>query len=107
MKQGCATLDGRWFFVLSRGCIVATASELYAHFFLFRCARCEGYLAAVCSSPQSNLEPADAHRFNLRCSCGWSGELLGCGAIRHWVDLGEYVDLAGVPRCSVTFSHAA
>jgi hypothetical protein len=86
---------------------LATAFELYAHFFLFRCVACDGYLAAVCASPQSNLEPADAHRFSLHCSCGWRGELLGCGAIRHWVDLGEYVDLTDVPRCSVTLSHAA
>ena len=79
-------------------------TEIYAHFFLFRCSACHGYLAAVCSSSQSNLEPADSHILDLRCQCGWTGELPGFAAMRHWVELGAYVDLAGVPRCLLDYA---
>ena len=85
----------------------AVRKEIYAHFFLFRCEMCGDYLASVCSSSQSNLEPADAHIFNLQCHCGWSGELAGFAALRHWVDLGEYMDLAGAPHCSAGLAEAA
>jgi hypothetical protein len=64
-------------------------------------------LASVCSSQQRNLEPADGHTFDLRCACGWSGEMLGWMASRHWVDLGEYLDLSGVPDCSLALDRAA
>ena len=75
-------------------------SATYAHFFLFKCLTCQGYLATVCSSSQGNLEPTDGHSFNLQCRCGWAGNLLGAAALRHWVELGQYIDLTGVPDCS-------
>jgi hypothetical protein len=78
--------------------------ETYAHFFLFKCSACHGYLASVCSSSQSNLEPTDSHVFNLRCQCGWTGEL---AALRYWVELGEHIDLAGVPHCCAFLEEAA
>jgi len=81
--------------------------EIYAHFFLFRRETCGGYLASVCSSSQSNLEPADAHILNLHCHCGWTGELAGFAALRHWVELGEYMNLAGAPHCSAFLAEAA
>jgi len=81
--------------------------EIYAHFFLFRCETCGGFLASVCSSSQRNLEPADAHIFNLHCHCGWMGELAGISALRHWVEMGEHIDLAGVPHCCVFLEEAA
>jgi hypothetical protein len=45
--------------------------------------------------------------FSLRCACGWNGDLLGCLATRHWVELGEYLDLTGVPDCSLALHRAA
>ena len=60
--------------------------EIYAHFFLFMCQMCGGYLALVCSSSQINLEPADNHIFDVHCHCGWAGELVGFAALRHWVE---------------------
>ncbi len=81
--------------------------EIYAHFFLFRCETCGGFLASVCSSSRSNLEPADAHIFNLHCHCGWTAELAGFAALRHWVEMGEHIDLAGVPRCCAFLEEAA
>src|SRR5882672_339094 len=64
--------------------------EIYAHFFLFSCEACGGLLASVCSSSRSNLEPADAHIFNLHCHCGWTAELAGFAALRHWVRSEEH-----------------
>jgi len=53
------------------------------------------------------LEPADAHIFNLHCHCGWIAELAGFAALRHWVEMGEHIDLAGVPRCCAFLEEAA
>jgi hypothetical protein len=33
--------------------------------------------------------------------------LAGFAALRHWVELGEYVDLAGAPHCSAVLAEAA
>jgi hypothetical protein len=83
------------------------SNEIYAHFFLFTCVACDGYLASVCSSWQRNLEPADGHLFSLQCHCGWTGELVGFAARRHWVELGEHIDLRGMPDCSIALGEAA
>ena len=86
---------------------MAGTGEQYAHFFLFVCSECRDYLGAVCASSQRNLEIADAHVFSLRCSCGWTGQLAGFVALRHWVELGEHIDLTGVPHCSSYLGEAA
>jgi hypothetical protein len=86
---------------------VETSVALYAHFFLFVCPECRNYLASVCASPESSLEIADAHVFGLRCACHWTGQLAGFTALRHWVELGNYIDLTGVPHCSLFFGEAA
>ena len=80
---------------------------MYVHFFLFRCPGCKGFLARVCASPESNLEYADAHLFCLQCQCGWIKQLPGFAATRHWVELGEYIDLRGVAYCSIFLEQAA
>jgi hypothetical protein len=79
----------------------STEGEVYVHFFLFRCSACQGYVASMCASLQSNLEPAQAHTFKIRCHCGWARKLLGATAARHWVEVGGYIDLTGVPECSM------
>ena len=84
-----------------------TSVALYAHFFLFVCPECRGYLASVCAGAQSNLEVSDAHVFNLHCGCGWTGQLAGFAALRHWVELGKYLDLTGVPHCSISLGEVA
>jgi hypothetical protein len=85
---------------------VDTFVEVYAHFFLFVCPACRNCLASVCSSSQCNLEPADAHIFDLQCYCGWAGELPGFAALRHWVQCGKYLDLRGAPDCSIVLDKA-
>ncbi len=57
----------------------------YAHIFLFRCPACHGALTSICFKSESNLEMADEHVFRPACDCGWTGELLGFMAVRHWV----------------------
>jgi hypothetical protein len=32
-----------------------------------------------------NLETIDADTFAVQCECGWTKEILGVEAIRHWV----------------------
>jgi hypothetical protein len=81
--------------------------EVYAHFFLFGCPACGSFLASVCSSSQRNLEPADGHVFGLGCHCGWHGEKHGFVALRHWVELGEHLNLRGVPDSSILLGWAA
>ena len=81
--------------------------EVYAHFFLFVCPLCGNFLGSVCSSAQRNLEPADSHVFSLACHCGWTGEKSGFAALRHWVELGEHLNLKGVPDSSILLGWAA
>jgi hypothetical protein len=60
--------------------------EQFAHVLLFRCPACSRPLASACASDAVNLEPADAHWFTPRCHCGWSGDVIGITAIKHWVE---------------------
>jgi hypothetical protein len=63
----------------------------YAHVFLFRCPGCHGALTTVCFISENNLEMADEHVFRPTCDCGWTGELVGFVAARHWVQPWESV----------------
>jgi hypothetical protein len=44
---------------------------------LFNCGR-SGAVAPL-------LEGADAHWFNPHCHCGWTGDVIGAVAVKHWV----------------------
>ena len=83
---------------------LGTFAAPYVHFFLFICPACRNCLASVCSSLQGNLEPADAHIFSLQCHCGWAGKSPGFVALRHWVEMGEYINLAGIQHCSLDYA---
>jgi hypothetical protein len=63
-----------------------TVTDSYAHVLLFGCPQCGTPLAAACASKQKNLEVADAHWFSPRCHCGWTGEVIGVQAVKHWVE---------------------
>jgi len=43
-------------------------------------------LASACASIAGNLEIADAHWFQPHCHCGWTGDIIGMTAIKHWVE---------------------
>ena len=62
----------------------STASQ-YAHVLLFACPRCGRPLASACFNTKTSLEDADAHWFNPHCHCGWTGDVSGVSAIKHWV----------------------
>lgn len=61
-------------------------AEQFAHVLLFACPRCGRPLASACASKGSNLETADAHWFNPHCHCGWTGDVIGLTAVKHWVE---------------------
>ena len=69
------------------GCSVRTAEV--AHVFLIRCPGCHGALTVACFNCEFNLETADAYVFHPCCECGWTGELMGFLAVRHWVHCWE------------------
>jgi len=76
-------------FLPFRGIIVRTAE--FAHVFLFRCPACHGAVTSVCFNSESNLEMADEEVLRPTCDCGWSGELSGFMAVRHWVHSWEAI----------------
>jgi len=61
-------------------------AEQFAHVLLFDCPQCGRPLASACASTKKNLEDADAHWFNPHCHCGWTGDVIGIIALRHWVE---------------------
>ncbi len=65
----------------------------FAHVFLFRCPACHGAIPALCFNSESSLEMADAYLFRPMCDCGWTGELVGFVAVRHWVQPWESVEV--------------
>jgi hypothetical protein len=61
-------------------------TDNYAHVMLFSCPDCGSPLATACASTKRNLEQAEAHWFSPRCHCGWTGDVMGVLAVRHWVE---------------------
>jgi hypothetical protein len=58
----------------------------FAHVLLFACPVCTRPLATACNSTKRNLETADGQYFQPHCHCGWSGDVIGMKAIKHWVE---------------------
>jgi hypothetical protein len=63
-----------------------TAPPQFAHVLLFACPVCFRPLVTACNSTNRNLEVADGYDFSSHCHCGWSGEVIGMKAKRHWVE---------------------
>jgi hypothetical protein len=63
----------------------------FAHVLLFACPRCARPLASACINSKRSLEDADAHWFNPHCHCGWTGDVSGVSAVKHWVEPWELV----------------
>ena len=61
-------------------------SEPFVHVLLFQCPSCGDPLTAAIATGERNPEEADAHSFDMKCNCGWAGNLMGLLAKRHWVD---------------------
>lgn len=75
--------------ILSKGGCMLDIAEQFAHVLLFECPQCGRPLASACASTKKNLEDADAHWFNPHCHCGWTGDVIGVTAQRHWVESWE------------------
>jgi hypothetical protein len=58
----------------------------FVHVVLFKCPGSGEPLTATFLSSKKNLEEVDSHSFNVRCSCGWSGNLFGIAKINSWVE---------------------
>jgi hypothetical protein len=61
-------------------------NEQYAHVLLFACPHCERALVATCTSDSRSLEVAEANWYASACVCGWTGEIPGATAVKHWVE---------------------
>ncbi len=58
----------------------------FVHVLLFQCPSCSNPVSAHKLAPHRSLEEADGSAFPLECNCGWSGEMVGLRARRHWVE---------------------
>ena len=61
-------------------------TDQFAHVPLFSCPQCGTPLATACASHKRNLDQAEARWFNPHCHCGWTGDVIGVTAIKHWVE---------------------
>ncbi len=64
-------------------------TEQFAHVLLFGCPTCGRPLASACVNSKASLEHADSHWFNPHCHCGWTGDVIGVTAVKHWVQQWE------------------
>jgi len=61
-------------------------AKSYVHVLLFECQDCGCPVPSALTSEHRNVEDADTRALRLNCSCGWSGQLSGTDARRHWVE---------------------
>jgi len=61
-------------------------AEQFAHVMLFQCPTCGFALSLALVRDEGNIEQIDGSSYAFRCSCGWSGDLLGLSAKRHWAE---------------------
>jgi hypothetical protein len=62
------------------------AAEPFVHVLLFECAKCSSPIPSAIRSDERSVEQIDARSMSVTCHCGWSAQLLGTEAKRHWVD---------------------
>lgn len=66
------------------------ATEPFVHVLLFQCRQCSCPTSLAITSGAQNLEDFDRRSYSVKCNtCGWTGELIGTEAKRHWVDAWE------------------
>jgi hypothetical protein len=61
-------------------------TKSFAHVVVFKCPGSGDPVAASFLSDSKNLEEVDAHNFNVNCTCGWSGNVLGIHRVNGWVE---------------------
>lgn len=77
-------------------------TERFAHVMLFECPDCTLAISLALTRDMRNFEDTDEHSYPLRCSCGWSGSLLGAVARRHWVEPWHAIKERSTPSASAT-----
>jgi hypothetical protein len=58
----------------------------FVHVMLYKCPECGAPIATALVKEHRNVEPIDGKVIQIQCLCGWSGQLLGVTAMRHWVE---------------------
>ena len=58
----------------------------FVHVLLFECTSCRLPVVNVLTSESKDIEKIDSGFHSTACICGWSGELTGLEAKRHWVE---------------------
>jgi hypothetical protein len=61
-------------------------TKSFAHVVVFKCPGSGDPIGASYLSNSKNLEEVDAHAFEVKCDCGWKGELLGINRVNCWVE---------------------
>ena len=62
-------------------------NTLFFHVLLFECKQCSSPISAISTSNDKGVELLDRSFHLLSCSkCGWSGEMIGVEAKRHWAE---------------------
>ena len=58
----------------------------FVHVLLFACSKCGAPIVSTRLNEERNLEATDAVEFMFRCQCGWTGQIVGARAVKHWVE---------------------
>ena len=69
----------------------------FVHVLLFECGGCRLPVVEALISESKNIENIDIAFHGAACVCGWSGNLSGLEAKRHWVE-----PWSEVPACDST-----
>lgn len=58
----------------------------FVHVLLFECLSCRLPVVSALTTESKSIEYVDLNLHNVACICGWSGEMSGLEAKRHWVE---------------------
>jgi hypothetical protein len=61
-------------------------TEPFVHVLLFECSNCSCPIPSAITSHNKSMEHVDSRVIAVSCGCGWSGQVMGTDAKRHWVD---------------------
>jgi len=79
---------------IHREVLLQNDAEPFVHVLLFECPHCQKPTASALPRGERSLEKVDGASLPVHCFCGWSGDLVGINARKHWVEPWEN----GIPR---------
>ena len=62
------------------------AHKAFVHVLVFQCPKSGDPICELTLRPERSLEESHVVPFNVKCSCGWQGQMLGVNARMHWVE---------------------